>query len=169
MNVELSLLFRRRLSRNSVLFKLTIWLQFFIFIGKRCISAMCEVCRKAVQPVFGVQIESDSCTHIGCFLYVQYSTEWSWITKGINTTCFLRCRPSILYFAQTFTHHCVNNVVRQSKWHSLWTVKGFSLENNDKFKKKLYMFILKIKDWITDDKWLVTITLRKAQTFQCTL
>ena len=130
-------------------------------------------CAKFVEKLsnrfFGVQIESDSCTHIGCFLYVQYSTEWSWITKGINTTCFLRCRPSILYFAQTFTHHCVNNVVRQSKWHSLWTVKGFSLENNDKFKKKLYMFILKIKDWIIDDKWLVTIILRKAQTFQCTL
>ena len=125
-------------------------------------------CAKFVEKLSnrfsGVQILWDGCTHFGCYLYVQYSTEWSWIIKGINTICFLRCRPSILYFAQKFTHHCINNVVRQSKWHSLRTVEGFSLENNNK-KKKMYMFILKIKEWTLHDKWLVTIILRKPQTF----
>ena len=48
----MSLLFRRLYSRNSVLFKLTIWVQFFIFFGNNAFSAVFDFCRKLVKPIF---------------------------------------------------------------------------------------------------------------------
>ena len=80
-NVDNSSLFTRLYGLNSVLFKLSIWLLFFIFFWKRCLSLPCaRFVENWSNRSSGVQIPWDICTRFGCCLY---STEVSWIIKHV--------------------------------------------------------------------------------------
>ena len=81
-NVDNSLLFTRLYCRNSVLFKLSIWLLFFIFFWKRCLFLPCaRFVENWSNRSSGVQITWDICTRFGHCLY---STELSWIIKHMS-------------------------------------------------------------------------------------